>query len=81
MVQGAKLANFRPICNFIFHKRAKNEMLGDERGLAWCGGSSARGFKVRVLRWRSGGRALCCAVVLREQRVEQSEISEHSEHS
>ncbi|MDD6132435.1 MAG: hypothetical protein PUB55_06730 [Bacteroidales bacterium] len=29
-------------------------MLGDERGLAWCGGSSARGFKVRVLRWRSG---------------------------
>ena len=26
-------------------------------------------------------RALCCAVVLREQRVEQSEISEHSEHS
>ena len=56
-------------------------MLGDERGLAWCGGSSARGFKVRVLRWRSGGRALCCAVVLREQRVEQSEISEHSEHS
>ena len=54
-------------------------MLGDERGLAWCGGSSARGFKVRVLRWRSGGRALCCAVVLREQRVEQSEISEHSD--
>ena len=25
-----------------------------EIGLAWCGGSSARGFKVRVLRWRSG---------------------------
>ena len=23
-------------------------------GLAWCGGTSARGFKVRVLRWRSG---------------------------
>ena len=22
-------------------------------GLAWCGGSAARGFKVRVLRWRS----------------------------
>ena len=22
-------------------------------GLAWCGGASARGFKVRVLRWRS----------------------------
>ena len=22
--------------------------------LAWCGGASARGFKVRVLRWRSG---------------------------
>ena len=33
-----------------------------ERWLAWCGGALARGFKVRVLRWRSGGRALCCAV-------------------
>ena len=27
---------------------------GMEIGLAWCGGASARGFKVRVLRWRSG---------------------------
>ena len=26
---------------------------GMEIGLAWCGGASARGFKVRVLRWRS----------------------------
>ena len=24
-----------------------------ERWLAWCGGALARGFKVRVLRWRS----------------------------
>ncbi|MDD6006090.1 MAG: hypothetical protein PUC21_02120 [Bacteroidales bacterium] len=33
-----------------------------EIGLAWCGGASARGFKVRVLRWRSGGRALLGAL-------------------
>ena len=45
-----------------------------EIGLAWCGGSSARGFKVRVLRWRSL-RCGCSGV------VERSEISEHSEHS
>ena len=50
-------------------------------GLLGAAAPRARGFKVRVLRWRSGGLALCCAVVLREQRVEQSEISEHSEHS
>ena len=34
--------------------RKKNDAAVDavdyERGLAWCGGSSARGFKVRVLR-------------------------------
>ncbi|MDY5118401.1 MAG: hypothetical protein SPE65_00255 [Muribaculaceae bacterium] len=37
-----------------------------EIGLAWCGGSSARGFKVRVLRWRSGVGAAGAA--RREQR-------------
>ena len=46
-----------------------------EIGLAWCGGASARGFKVRVLRWRSGWAAFAAGV------VELSEISEHSEHS
>ena len=51
-----------------------------ERWLAGCGGALARGFKVRVLRWRSGvaGALLrrgCCG------SSEQSEISEHSEHS
>ena len=46
---------------------------GMEIGLAWCGGASARGFKVRVLRWRS----MRCKAARREQ----SEISEHSEHS
>ena len=66
---------------------------GMEIGLAWCGGASARGFKVRVLRWRSGVagallrrwgcgssgwlRGWCCG----SSAVEQSEISEHSEHS
>ena len=49
-------------------------------GLAWCGGASARGFKDRVLRWRSL-RCVSSGVVLREQRVEQSEISERSEYS
>ena len=42
-------------------------------GLARCGGALARGFKVRVLRWRS----LRCKAARREQ----SEISEHSDHS
>ena len=54
-------------------------MLGDERGLAWCGGSSARGFKVRVLRWRSGGRY--CGLRIVGVIFEFSEHSEHSEHS
>ena len=51
-------------------------------GLAWCGGASAMGFKVRVLRWRSG----VAGALLRRRGCgssagEQSEISEHSEHS
>ena len=49
---------------------------GMEIGLAWCGGASARGFKVRVLRWRSGWAAFAAGVV---ERSEISEISEHSE--
>ena len=53
---------------------------GMEIGLAWCGGASARGFKVRVLRWRSGvagallrrGAAVAAGASNRRSRSTQS---------
>ena len=49
-------------CACVSRKRHSLRLCGVMKiGLAWCGGAAARGFKVRVLRWRSGGRALCCA--------------------
>ena len=63
-------------CACVSRKRHSLRLCGVMKiGLAWCGGASARGFKVRVLRWRSGWAAFAAGV------VERSEISEISEHS